>query len=100
MNVTCTNPKHLNYALFVQLLQKIDLTPWPIQDEIVFGNITLSKKVAVILPTVRKFVILTSVNSGLLLLSTYELHPFDNLPMMEATVTCWLDVNTPILRHS
>ena len=49
MNVACTNPKHLNYALFVQLLQKIDLIPRPIQDEIVLGNISLSKKVAVIL---------------------------------------------------
>ena len=67
MNVACTNPKHLNYALFVQLLQKIDLIPRPIQDEIVLGNISLSKKVAVILLTVRNFVILTSVNPDLLL---------------------------------
>ena len=71
MNVACTNSKHLNYVLFVQLCyRKLTLYHDPIQDEIVLGNISLSKKVAVILPTVWKFVILTSVNPDLLLLST------------------------------
>ena len=47
---------------------------WPnnvtLQEEIVLGNISLIKKVTAILPTVKKFFILTSVNPDLLLLST------------------------------